>query len=345
MIHWDTWTILRGTECTFHWHGLNSLPVIAQSNAFIDIVKSDNQHSLPTESYGGVLPNYTGFCLQYRLIKHSRPKSAPCHSVEGSTARSPDFNEALNPKLLGLKWSVEKYKGVLIPALGGLHISITHLDVIGRHMGNSDLSELWVEWDILGVNAIQETSLAVGVWYDIGHLKSSSGTLSGILAIAIFANFKPVWMEMRRHVHLYLWCHVHHGQECILILIFELGNESINIAGFIIHNCWNHNVSEFERNQWSASFFVCWSGRTMISFMHLRWSFSFFLNMILWIWHKDIFSISVLFDISQHLAQTSVRWRISACSDAHSISWQSHTITISELLRSTFIMWLELEPI
>ena len=64
-------------------------------------------------------------------------------------------DEALYPKLLELKWSVEEYREVLIPCLGGLHISINYLGVIGRHMSDSGLSELWVECDILGANAAQ----------------------------------------------------------------------------------------------------------------------------------------------------------------------------------------------
>ena len=64
-------------------------------------------------------------------------------------------DEALYPKLLELKWSVEEYKDVLIPCLGGLHIAISFLGVIGRHMSESGLSELWVGCDLLGANAAQ----------------------------------------------------------------------------------------------------------------------------------------------------------------------------------------------
>jgi hypothetical protein len=31
-------------------------------------------------------------------------------------------DESLHPKLLELKWSVDQYKDILIPCLGGLHI-------------------------------------------------------------------------------------------------------------------------------------------------------------------------------------------------------------------------------
>ena len=61
-------------------------------------------------------------------------------------------DEALYPKLLELKWSVEDYKDVLIPYLGGLHIAISFLGVRGRHMNDSGLRELWTTYDLLGVN-------------------------------------------------------------------------------------------------------------------------------------------------------------------------------------------------
>ncbi len=57
-------------------------------------------------------------------------------------------DEALYPKLLDLKWSVEEYKDMLIPCLGGLHIAMNFLDVIGRHMSESGLSELWIGYVI-----------------------------------------------------------------------------------------------------------------------------------------------------------------------------------------------------
>ena len=62
-------------------------------------------------------------------------------------------DEALYPKLLELKWSVKEYSDVLIPCLVGLHFSMDYLGVIQRHMSDSGLSDLWVEYDILGANA------------------------------------------------------------------------------------------------------------------------------------------------------------------------------------------------
>ena len=71
-------------------------------------------------------------------------------------------DEALYPKLLELKWSVEEYKDVLIPCLGGLHIAMNFLGVIGRHMSESGLSELWVGCDLLGANAAQNVMKGKG---------------------------------------------------------------------------------------------------------------------------------------------------------------------------------------
>jgi len=54
-------------------------------------------------------------------------------------------DEVLFPKLKELKWSVAEYKTLLIPCLGGFHSAMNFLGVIGRHMNQSGLCELWVE--------------------------------------------------------------------------------------------------------------------------------------------------------------------------------------------------------
>ena len=55
-------------------------------------------------------------------------------------------DEALFPKLMELKWSVPEYANILIPRLGGLHISMNFLRVIGQHMQDSGLIDVWIEW-------------------------------------------------------------------------------------------------------------------------------------------------------------------------------------------------------
>ena len=64
--------------------------------------------------------------------------------------------------LFPLKWSNEQYKNILIPCLGVLNISINFLGVIGRHMDESGLCELWFECDVLGAKAAQNVKAGEG---------------------------------------------------------------------------------------------------------------------------------------------------------------------------------------
>ncbi|KAG1654856.1 hypothetical protein GQR58_024808 [Nymphon striatum] len=57
-------------------------------------------------------------------------------------------NQALFPQLVELKWA--KYKDTLIPRLGGLHISMYFLKVLGQHTADSGLDDLWKESALLG---------------------------------------------------------------------------------------------------------------------------------------------------------------------------------------------------
>ena len=59
-------------------------------------------------------------------------------------------DQALYFKLMDLKWNVPEYKDKLIPRLGGLHISMNYLKVIGQHMKDSGLVDAWVDSGILG---------------------------------------------------------------------------------------------------------------------------------------------------------------------------------------------------
>ena len=61
-------------------------------------------------------------------------------------------DQALFPKLMELKWTVPEYKDILIPRMGGLHISMNFLKVIGQHMEDSGLVEVFVESGLLGPN-------------------------------------------------------------------------------------------------------------------------------------------------------------------------------------------------
>jgi len=55
-----------------------------------------------------------------------------------------------------LKWSVPEYYDALIPCLGGLHIAMNFLKVIGRHMDSSGLLDIWLESGVLGANATEQ---------------------------------------------------------------------------------------------------------------------------------------------------------------------------------------------
>ena len=68
-------------------------------------------------------------------------------------------DEALYPEL---KWSVEDYNEVLIPCLRGLHVAMNFLGVIGRHMNDSGLVEVWVESDLLSTNAAHQVITGKG---------------------------------------------------------------------------------------------------------------------------------------------------------------------------------------
>ena len=61
-------------------------------------------------------------------------------------------DQTLYYKLIDLKWAIPEYKDKLIPHLGGLHISMNFLKVIGQHLNGLDaLSEA----GILGRSTIQ----------------------------------------------------------------------------------------------------------------------------------------------------------------------------------------------
>lgn len=51
-------------------------------------------------------------------------------------------DQALYCRLMQLKWSVPEYQNKLIPRLGGLHISMNCLKVLGDHMDGCGLAEV-----------------------------------------------------------------------------------------------------------------------------------------------------------------------------------------------------------
>lgn len=76
-------------------------------------------------------------------------------------------DQALFPILMKLKWSLPHFKDTLIPRLGGLHIGMNFLKVIGQYTEDIGLETVWVESGILGPlsakRALNGTSYAKGV--------------------------------------------------------------------------------------------------------------------------------------------------------------------------------------
>ena len=64
-------------------------------------------------------------------------------------------DQALYCKLMELKWMIPEFNQKLIVRLGGLHISMSFLKVIGKHMSESGLYETWIESGLLGEGAAE----------------------------------------------------------------------------------------------------------------------------------------------------------------------------------------------
>ena len=106
-------------------------------------------------------------------------------------------DEGLYPKLMELKWSVDQYKDILIPCLGGLHIGMNFLGIIGRHMEDSGLCDLWVECDVLGSNAAQNVMLGKGYGRAMRTHKLTLQALWQILLPQLNAHLDSVDVELR----------------------------------------------------------------------------------------------------------------------------------------------------
>ena len=64
-------------------------------------------------------------------------------------------DQALYCKLMKMKWRFPEFNEKLIVRLGGLHISMSFLKVIGKHMSGSGLYETWIESGLLGEGAAE----------------------------------------------------------------------------------------------------------------------------------------------------------------------------------------------
>lgn len=79
-------------------------------------------------------------------------------------------DEALYCKLMELKWAKDEYQDFLIVRMGGLHISLTFLKVIGKHMRSSGLMEAWIESGLFGPGTAEQVILGKGKSYSEADL-------------------------------------------------------------------------------------------------------------------------------------------------------------------------------
>ena len=73
----------------------------------------------------------------------------------GQTYTVITVDQALYCKLMELKWKIPDFNVKLIVRLGGLHISMSFLKTIGKHMAGSGLYEAWIESGLLGEGAAE----------------------------------------------------------------------------------------------------------------------------------------------------------------------------------------------
>ena len=100
------------TECTCNWHGLHLVPVISQTNAFLDIVQPKGEHTQPTEK--SLVATY----LSYRLLhRNSHQTSVPCSQINETAACRSEGGPGTLSEAAELKWSIEEYKDIRILAL------------------------------------------------------------------------------------------------------------------------------------------------------------------------------------------------------------------------------------
>ena len=96
-------------------------------------------------------------------------------------------DQALFPGLMELKWVVPEYRNVLIPRLGGLHVSMNFLKILGQHMTDSGLVQIWVESGLLGVNSAEHAMDGKSYAKGIRAHKLTVHTLSSLADLATHA--------------------------------------------------------------------------------------------------------------------------------------------------------------
>lgn len=101
-------------------------------------------------------------------------------------------DQALFPQLMELKWTVPEYKDILIPRLGGLHTTMNFLKVLGQHMEDTGLFEVFTESGILGPNTTE-------------HAMSGKDYSKGVRAHKLC--FQALWRVLLPKLNAYLELH------------------------------------------------------------------------------------------------------------------------------------------
>ena len=65
-------------------------------------------------------------------------------------------DQALFLALMELKWAKPEYTAVLIPRLGGLHVSMNVLKILGQHTQDSGSADIWTDNGIMGQNSTEK---------------------------------------------------------------------------------------------------------------------------------------------------------------------------------------------
>ena len=130
---------------------------------YFNQIYKDCNHEMSSIGYMPVIQDTAGEIITLNTValrcKHVATTLGQKHVVL-------TVDEALFPKLMELKWTNALLEDTLIVRLGGLHISLNFLKVIGQHMQSSGLQELWTEDNILGPRAAEQ--VMVGKHYARG---------------------------------------------------------------------------------------------------------------------------------------------------------------------------------
>ena len=112
-------------------------------------------------------------------------------------------DQALYCKLQELKWLIPEYKESLIPRLGGLHICMNFIRIIGTRTSGSGIQEVWVESGLLGkgtVEAVLNCSGGESYYKAMRSHKITVQSLWEILLPELLIYFSEADEELYRYV-------------------------------------------------------------------------------------------------------------------------------------------------